>query len=305
MSDAPRWAVEGRDWPLREHSSFLKAGGLGWHVQRLGEGPVLLLLHGTGAATHSWRDLAPLLARHFTVVAPDLPGHGFTAPAPRAQRSLPGYAALVAAMLETLDLRPAIAVGHSAGAAIVIRMALDGHLAPDVPIVSLNGALLPFPGPAAHIFPALAKLLFDNALTPRLFAFQAALPGQVRSFLDRSTGSRIDQRGVELYGRLFATPGHCAGALAMMAGWDLHALERDLPRLANPLTLVAATGDLSVPPSVADRAARLAPAARVIEWRGLGHLAHEEAPARAAEIIVEAWNRSASPRVSPAEEAHK
>ena len=52
------------------------AGGLRWHVQVAGDGPVLLLLHGTGAATHSWRDLLPLLAERFTVVAPDLPGHG-------------------------------------------------------------------------------------------------------------------------------------------------------------------------------------------------------------------------------------
>ena len=55
-------------------------GPIRWHVQRMGAGPALLLLHGTGAATHSWRALAPLLAEHFTVVAPDLPGHGFTGP---------------------------------------------------------------------------------------------------------------------------------------------------------------------------------------------------------------------------------
>jgi magnesium chelatase accessory protein len=302
MTDAPRWAVEGRDWPLRQYSVFVETGGMRWHVQRLGAGPPLLLLHGTGAATHSWRDLAPILARRFAIIAPDLPGHGFTSAAPRASRSLPGYAALVAGLMRHLGAAPALVAGHSAGAAIAIRMALAQQLRPQVPIVSLNGALLPFPGPAAQLFPVLARLLFDNALVPRLFAFQASFPGQVRAFLERSTGSRIDARGVELYARLFATPGHCAGALGMMAGWDLAALERDLPKLANPLTLVASSLDLSVPPSVAERAAQLAPRARLVPWRGTGHLAHEESPARAAELITEAWNLALAPSVGPKRE---
>ncbi|MFN5717015.1 MAG: alpha/beta fold hydrolase, partial [Bradyrhizobium sp.] len=72
------WSRDGTDWPNRNASVFVEAAGIRWHVQRMGEGPSLLLIHGTGAATHSWRDMLPLLARHFSVVAPDLPGHGFT-----------------------------------------------------------------------------------------------------------------------------------------------------------------------------------------------------------------------------------
>ena len=80
----PRWEREGRDWPNRTYSRFVQAARLRWHVQLMGDGPALLLLHGTGAATHSWRALAPLLAERFTVVAPDLPGHGFTQGRPAA-----------------------------------------------------------------------------------------------------------------------------------------------------------------------------------------------------------------------------
>ena len=84
------WQRDGGDWPNREASRFVRAAGLLWHVQVMGQGPVLLLLHGTGAATHSWRAMLPLLARHFTVVAPDLPGHGFTDAPATARLSLPG-----------------------------------------------------------------------------------------------------------------------------------------------------------------------------------------------------------------------
>ena len=75
MIGAPDWARDGRDWPNRSASRFLLAGGLRWHVQVMGgdrapRKPVILLLHGMGASTHSWRDLAPILAGRFTVVAP-------------------------------------------------------------------------------------------------------------------------------------------------------------------------------------------------------------------------------------------
>src|SRR4051812_11686088 len=142
------WDGDGRDWPHREASRFIEAARLRWHVQIMGQGPVALLLHGTGASTHSFRDLAPLLARRFTVVAPDLPGHGFTAtPETSAGFTLPQVAAGVAVLLATLGMRPIIAVGHSAGAAIAIRMALDGLIEPAA-IVSVNGALLPYPNPS-------------------------------------------------------------------------------------------------------------------------------------------------------------
>src|ERR1700744_2846510 len=134
-----------RTGPHREPSRFVEAAGYRWHVQIMGSGPIALLAHGTGAATHSWRALAPLLAKDFTVVAPDLPGHGFTE-SPQAYRlSLSGMAQDLAALCRTLAIKPRIAIGHSAGAAILVRMALDRSIEPSL-IVSLNGAFLPFCG---------------------------------------------------------------------------------------------------------------------------------------------------------------
>jgi magnesium chelatase accessory protein len=271
----PCWERDGRDWPNREASRFIESARLRWHVQRMGKGPMLLLIHGTGAATHSWRGLAPLLARRFTVVAPDLPGHGFTDPmSPRAP-SLPGMAQALLELLHHLEIEPRVVIGHSAGAAILARLCIDQKIAPDL-LVSLNGALLPFEGMAGHFLPPMAKLLFLNPLAPRLFAWSADRAAIGR--LLRGTGSSIDRAGVDLYARLMGHYGHVAGALGMMANWDLETLARDLPKLRLPVALIVARGDKAVSPAAAEKIMARLPRAHVDYLGGVGHLAHEEKP---------------------------
>jgi len=283
MSDDLNWERDGTDWPHREYSGFVEAGGLKWHVQRMGNGPIALLLHGTGASTHSWRDLAPLLAQHFTVIAPDLPGHAFTERPPSRELSLTNMARAVCKLVETLDVRPQIVIGHSAGAAIALRMALEKCIEPAA-IVSLNGALFPFSGVARHVFPPIARLMLLNPFTPRIFSARASRPERVERLLE-NTGSQIDARGLTLYERLFRQPGHVLGALGMMANWDLQPLQDAMGRIETPVVLVTTDNDRAVPASNSLRARDRLANAKVVYLRGLGHLAHEEAPAQIAEII--------------------
>jgi magnesium chelatase accessory protein len=281
----PDWDREGRDWPNRSASDFIEAGGLRWHVQRMGQGPELLLLHGTGSATHSWRRLMPLLADRFRVIAPDLPGHGFTSSPAADGYTLPSMAHSVEALLAKIDATPAITIGHSAGAAIAARIALNPML--NGPIISINGALLPFPGFAAQLFPQMARLLFLNPLIPRLFAMTGQSESFVRRFLERSTGSYIDALGARFYQRLFACSAHCSAALAMMANWDLESLKHDLPGLESPITLLIGSDDAAIPASVAHNVAKIVGDGDVQTFAGLGHLAHEEAPDLLASAIMD------------------
>ncbi len=281
----PDWTRDGADWPNRAASRFVEAGGIRFHVQIMGSGPPILLLHGTGAATHSWRDLAPMLAAHVTVIAPDLPGHGFTSPLPWSRMSLPGMAAALRQLLIILDCpAPMLVVGHSAGAAIAVEMALERMIAPRG-IVSLNGALRRFDGLAGRIFSPLAKLMSLNPLVPRIFAWRAADPAVVARLLE-STGSRIDPRGADLYGRLARRSGHAGAALSMMANWDLNRVEADLPKLAARLLLITGSDDRSIPPSDAAMLARRVATAQHVRLPRLGHLAHEEQPALIADLII-------------------
>lgn len=278
-----RWERRALDWPHRAASRFVAAGGIEWHVQIMGAGPWALLLHGTGASTHSFRDLAPALARDFSVLAVDLPGHGFTATPASHLMSLPGFATLVAAVCRGLEVQPALAVGHSAGAAVVVRMTLDGMIAPRG-IAALNGALQPLSAPGAIFFKPVAKLLAGLPILPALLALRSESSGRVERLL-AGTGSRIDAAGIGFYRRLFADADHVGAALSMMANWDIDALSRDLPRMPIPLALVIGSNDRTIPPADQRRIAARVAQATIDMQSGLGHLAHEEDPEGTAAIL--------------------
>ena len=298
MTPRLNWESDGIRWPHRQHSRFVQAAGLRWHVQQfesaLSGAPTVLLLHGTGASTHSWRGLIPLLAPHFKLLSLDLPGHAFTdmplGGSNSLQMSLPGMAKAIGELLDTLGAKPALVVGHSAGVAIAVRMALDGNASPER-ILSINGALQPLGGLAGQVFLPVAKLMSALPFVPSLFSWQAAQPSVLQKLMD-STGSKLDAEGMALYGQLVSNPGHAAGALGMMANWDLPQLAIDLPRLKTPLSLMVGSNDQTVPPRQAARlvalwpAASAAPQPQLTTLPGLGHLAHEERPDLVASHIL-------------------
>lgn len=278
------WERETSTWPNHELSQFIEADGMRWYVQQTGRGPVLFLVHGTGASTHSWRDLVPILAQDYTVIAVDLPGHGFTDPVSAARSSINGMRDSLAALLRTLQVSPHYCVGHSAGAAILCRMALDGVIAPQC-IVSINGAFLPLAGMAALWYRPIARFLADGPLMSRLISRRVCNRANIARVI-AGTGSRLDAPGIEFYARLVSDPKHLAGALRMMANWDLHSFERELSRLTTPLALIVADNDLTIPPWQALKVKRIVANATICMLPGLGHLAHEEQPALVAREIL-------------------
>jgi len=222
------------------------------------------------------------------VVAPDLPGHGFTEMPPGAALSLPGMARAVSALMDTLEKSPALIVGHSAGAAIALEM-VRARLARPQAVVSLNGALRPMSGSAGCLFTPVAKLLAVSGIMPRWFA-RNARDRQAVARLLAGTGSTLDDRGIDLYARLLRCPRHDAAALGMMARWNLKPLQAVLPGLSRraALTLVVGSRDRTVPPADSVAVSAHCPRSRLVSLPGLGHLAHEEAPDAVAGLIRQA-----------------
>src|SRR6478752_9354471 len=110
-------------------ADFASARELELHGHRVtyrtaGSGPVVLLVHGIAGSSEQWGDVAPILAEGYTVVAPDLLGHGQSAK-PIGDYSLGAYAVSMRDLLIALGHRRATVVGHSLGGGIAMQFAYE------------------------------------------------------------------------------------------------------------------------------------------------------------------------------------
>ncbi len=278
-----RWPEDAKDWPLTQYSRFVLHRPHRWHVQEAGEGSLILLIHGAGGATQSFRGLFPILAQTHRVIAVDLPGQGFTQMGAQQRCGLDHMSHDLRALCANQGWVPDLIVGHSAGVAIALRMWELG-LRPRNGIVGINAALGNFKGVAGWLFPMMAKALAATPFSARVFA-NTTTRASVRSLV-QGTGSKLDSQGLELYYRLARDTGHVDATLSMMAQWTLDGLLARLDKIDCPVHLITAANDQAVPPQVSAEAARKLPNARLTALPDLGHLAHEEDPARIAELIL-------------------
>jgi magnesium chelatase accessory protein len=271
------------DWPLRAHSRVIRCRPHEWHVQVLGQGPDVLLLHGAGASAHSFHRLA-LLLKGYRAIIPDLPGQGFTRAGGMLRLGLDAMADDLSTLCADQRWRPVAIIGHSAGGAIALRMA---EVMPNPPrcIIGLNAALGPFDGFAGWLFPKLAKAMSASPFVAAIVTRLVSNRNQVEMLL-KGTGSTLDPEGVALYQRLVSDKRHVEGTLGMMAQWQLEPLIERLAQIMLPTLLIASDKDRAVPARVSRDAAAVIPRAEYVEVADFGHLLHEEAPYRVSELIL-------------------
>jgi magnesium chelatase accessory protein len=274
------------DWPHRTASRAIDAGDVRWHVQRAGDGPVVLLLHGSGASSHSWADLIPFLAERATVIAPDLPGHGFSASTVDNVYTLSRVAEALEALLQKMAIGPVqVVAGHSAGAALAICWALSTAL-PPAAIVGFAPSLVPPPQVYTTFLAPFVTPVATSALATSLLASLAGRARLVDRLLD-STRSPIPESQRARYGVLFRNRDHVRGTMRFMAAADLAALLEDAKRLTVPTTFILGTRDDWVPErNLRPILARSFPGATIETWDD-GHLLHEVEPRRAARVIID------------------
>jgi len=266
---------------MAAHSRIVSCRPHRWHVQEMGTGPLILLIHGAGGATQSWRHLMPLLAESNRVVAMDLPGQGLTQLGARQRCGLRHMAEDIDRLCAQEGWDPTLIIGHSAGAAIALEMTRQR---PAQRVIGINAALGNFKGLAGLLFPIMAKALAMTPMVARIFTASAAQPASVRRLIE-GTGSTLPDDDLRWYRTLVSDRDHVDGTLAMMAQWDLNPLLRALPGHGAKTLLITGENDKAVPPATSRDVAEAMPQARHINLPDLGHLAHEEdAPRVLAEI---------------------
>lgn len=274
-------------WPNRGCSRLVDVADISWHVQSSGQGPTVLLLHGTAGSTHQWADVLPALAERAHVVALDLPGHAFTRVPCGLGRdvfSLAGMARAVGELIRAIGVTPAVIAGHSAGAAVSLRLTLDGHASPEA-LVGFNPALVPPPAAYVALIAPLLAPIVESRLVAGLAARLAGGTGALDVMLD-SSGSTLTSEQRAQYRALCRDDAHVAAALTMMSRWDVPTLLRDAAALRVPFHAIAGGRDTWVPREPLERAVRRIPFATFEVIDNAGHLIPDEVPGEAVRILT-------------------
>jgi len=280
------WETLKNQWPNSQHSQFIHTSDVRWHVQIFGEGPPLLLLHGLGSSTHTWRGMAPFLSKHYRLIAVDTPGHAFSSIPSTSGATFEGMAKSLRELLDTLRIWPTAVMGHSAGACLAAKLLLNTPNMPAPALVALNPAWLPLPGLANWMFPVSAKLIALNPLSAWLFAKHMTKDLVIQKILS-STGSHLSEADIFFYRVLMQSPAHLKGVLQMMSHWNLGKLPEQLSQLRGRVLIQAGINDLTIPFGHAVTSHHKITQSHLHPLSDLGHLAHEEKPQACAEQILD------------------
>jgi len=255
-----------------------------WFFIEQGHGPPLLLLHGLGASSFSWRDNLGPLSRHFRVIAPDIPPHG-RSPAP-----LDGdyrLEALTQGVMDFMDRRgigEAAVAGNSLGGGLALLLA---QARPDrVKALALLGA-------AAAL--TRVPLIFYPLRLPGLLGMMAAallgpwfIPGAIRYMYQRR--DRITPEVVAGYAapyREFQRRLALGRLCRSLEIWPLEKVEAMLKEIHQPCALIWGEKDRILPPAQGEWLKARLPQARWHLLAGVGHAPQEEAPDEVNKIIID------------------
>jgi pimeloyl-ACP methyl ester carboxylesterase len=263
--------------------SLLDVDGQLVHVEQAGAGEPVLLIHGFGASTYSWRKIVPGLARSYRVVALDLNGFGYTQ-RPRSPESYTreGQARLILGVLDRLGIRSACFVGHSYGGAITLWTA-SRHPERVRSMILVDSAAPTYPedrrSRLASLRLASALFLRGVALRPRyvrralltsLYDDSLVTPELVAAYLDR-----LRVEGVaDAYHGLTAPPRSKPETV-------------DLTKIDIPALLVWGEDDRLVRVEDGRAAAARMPRAEFVALPKTGHMPMEERPEELLRLVLD------------------
>jgi pimeloyl-ACP methyl ester carboxylesterase len=262
----------------------------GHHVgyRMAGKGPVVVLIHGMAGSSRTWQGVMRLLARDYTVVAPDLLGHGESAK-PMGDYSLGAYASgLRDLLVGTLGIERATVVGQSLGGGVAMQLAYQ-H-----PELCERLALVGSGGLGREVSWMLRALTLPGAeyVMPVLFPRFARTGGEKVVAFFRNRGVRAPHIAEmwSAYASLTETENRHAFVRTMRAvidpgGQTVCAKDRLYLAAAVPTLIAWGDRDDIIPVQHAYDAHALLPDSQLEIFEGAGHFLHVEHPARFAEVL--------------------
>src|SRR4051795_11983146 len=250
---------------------------------KLGEGPALLLLHGLGCDHTTWLPVLHDLARHYTVIAPDLLGHGVSGK-PRADYSVGGYANGMRDLLRTLTLDKVTVVGPSCGGGAAMQFAYQFPERTERMILIAPGGLGPEVTPfiRAITLPGFHQAMGVATLPGLRHVGKAGLRALSRTRLhaarDLAEVADIFESFKDPHAR--AAIRHVVRSVVDLKGQIVTMVDRAYLTQAMPMLVVWGSDDVVIPVKHAENAARIAPGAVVEVLPNAGHFPHKDHPDR-------------------------
>jgi len=253
-----------------------------------GKGPVVVLIHGMAGSSRTWLDVMRLLARDYTVIAPDLLGHGESAK-PMGDYSLGAYASgLRDLLVGTLGIERATVVGQSLGGGVAMQLAYQ-H-----PELCERLVLVGSGGLGREVSWMLRALTLPGAeyVMPVLFPRFVRTGGEkvVAFFRDHGVRAPHIAEMWSAYASLTETENRHAFVRTMRAvidpgGQTVCAKDRLYLAAAVPTLIAWGDRDDIIPVQHAYDAHALLPDSQLEIFEGAGHFLHVEQPARFAEVL--------------------
>ncbi len=285
---ARRLAVhENLDWDtVDKPGTIVDIDGYGVHVVERGSGPALVMLHGFGGSTFSYRKLIPYFSAHYRCIAVDLKGFGYSERDATTGLSQADQVEMLAKLLDRLGVEKAAFIGHSMGGGVVQRFAATypQRVQAAVLMASVTGE----EGAGRRAMPPVGLL---RPVLPILagFAANALLRG---SFYDKSW---LTPELREEYLRPARIRGSMDGLMAMMRQRTEEGSAIDYARITMPVLILSAAHDGVIPLSAAQMLRDRIPQARIVVIDRAAHLLMEERPEACARAIREFLEDAAKP----------
>ena len=255
---------------------------------KVGSGPAVLLLHGLGCDHTTWDAVIEPLSRHYTVIAPDLLGHG-QSDKPRADYTLGGFANGMRDLLTVLGIDKATVVGHSFGGGVAMQFAYQfPERTERLMLVASGGLGLEVsPGIRAISTPGFHQVMGLLTLPGIRHAGRAGL----RALAATGLSLTRDLGEVANIYETFRDPKarhavrHVVRAVVDWQGQIVTMVDRAYLTEAMPMWVVWGRNDTVIPVRHANRAAEVAPTARIEVIPDSGHFPHKDHPQRFAQIL--------------------
>jgi 4,5:9,10-diseco-3-hydroxy-5,9,17-trioxoandrosta-1(10),2-diene-4-oate hydrolase len=270
-----------------EYSWFTRVGGVRIHYQEAGDenAPAVILIHGFISSNLIWSGvLLALAGAGFRVIAPDLPGYGYSDKPVDAQYTIAEQARAMIGLMDRLGIEKAIIAGASYGGAIAATMALD--YPERVEKLILVGAVTNDEPKKKFLLRVSCLPILGDITTPLFLGSRWILRKRMEDMY-RRMGRPINEKMVASRHHLLETSNAHRAMIRTARRWSANRIQREASLIRQPTMLVWGDQDDHIPIEDAFRLRDSMPNARLIVFRNCGHLPPAEYPDKFIELLAD------------------